>query len=181
MRTFNAIDVETANADRASICQIGIVHVRNGHIEDEWQTLIDPEGWFDPWNVAIHGIRENDVRDSPTLPQVRAELRSRLRGSVLVSHTSFDRVAFERAMTRYNLEQLQVRWLDSARIVRRAWPERYGRGGHDLKTVAKDLGISFEHHNALEDARAAAEITLRACAAMEADNPWLPGFECQCP
>ena len=28
MLTFNAIDVETANADRASICQIGIVHVQ---------------------------------------------------------------------------------------------------------------------------------------------------------
>ena len=43
MLTFNAIDVETANADRASICQIGIVHVRDGEIEDRWQTLVDPE------------------------------------------------------------------------------------------------------------------------------------------
>ena len=48
MLTFNAIDVETANADRASICQIGIVHVRDGEIEDRWQTLVNPEDWFDP-------------------------------------------------------------------------------------------------------------------------------------
>ena len=108
MLTFNSIDVETANADRASICQIGIVHVREGNIEDQWQTLMNPEDWFDPWNVSIHGIDEGEVRHSPTLPEVRAELRTRLRGSVLVSHTSFDQVAFERAMTRYNLEQLQV-------------------------------------------------------------------------
>ena len=39
MPTFNAIDVETANADRASICQIGIVQVRDGKIRDRWQTL----------------------------------------------------------------------------------------------------------------------------------------------
>ena len=39
MLTFNAIDVETANADRASICQIGIVHVRDGEIEDTWQRV----------------------------------------------------------------------------------------------------------------------------------------------
>ena len=76
--------------------------------------MINPEDWFDPWNVSIHGIDENDVRNSPTLPEVRDELRRGLRGSVLVSHTSFDRVAFERAMTRYDLEQLQVTWLDSA-------------------------------------------------------------------
>ena len=30
MLTFNSIDVETDNADRASICRIGMVHVRDG-------------------------------------------------------------------------------------------------------------------------------------------------------
>ena len=39
MLTFNVIDVETANADRASICQIGIIHVREGNIGDQWETL----------------------------------------------------------------------------------------------------------------------------------------------
>ncbi|MCY4499370.1 MAG: exonuclease domain-containing protein [Rhodospirillaceae bacterium] len=174
MATFNAIDVETANADRASICQIGVVHVQDGVVVDRWQTLVNPEDWFDPWNVSIHGIDEKDVRKSPTLPEVRDELRRRLRGSVLVSHTSFDRVAFERAMTRYDLEQLQVTWLDSAKIVRRAWPERYGRRGYGLKNVATDLDISFAHHDALEDARAAAEIVLSACVAAETDiGGWL--------
>ena len=174
MTTFNAIDVETANADRASICQIGIVHVQDSVVVDRWQTLVNPEDWFDPWNVSIHGIDEKDVRRSPTLPDVREELRRRLRGSVLVSHTSFDRVALERAMTRYDLEQLQVTWLDSAKIVRRAWPDRYGRRGYGLKNVATDLDISFAHHDALEDARAAAEIVLSACLAAETDiEGWL--------
>ena len=94
MVTFNAIDVETANADRASICQIGIVHVRGGVVADRWQTLVNPEDWFDPWNVSIHGIDEWDVRKCPTLPEVREELRRHLRGSVLVSHTHFNSVAF---------------------------------------------------------------------------------------
>ena len=174
MLTFNSIDVETANADRASICQIGIVHVREGKIEDQWQTLINPEDCFDTWNVSIHGIDETDVINSPTLPKVRAELHARLRSSVLVSHTSFDRVAFERAMTRYDLEQLQVTWLDSAKIARRAWPERYGQRGYGLKNIARDLDISFRHHDALEDARAAAEIVLSACAATNTDiEGWL--------
>ena len=139
-----------------------------------WQTLINPEDWFDPWNVSIHGIKPDDVRNRPTLPDVRDELRRRLRGSVLVSHTSFDRVAFERAMAQHSLEQLQVTWLDSAKIARRAWPERYARNGWGLKNVAEDLGISFKHHDALEDASAAAQIVLRACAASEIDiAEWL--------
>ena len=178
MLTFIVIDVETANADRASICQIGIIHVREGNIEDQWETLVNPEDWFDPWNVSFHGIDEHMVRNSPTLPDLRGELRSRLRSSVLVSHGSFDRIAFERAMTRYQLEQLQVTWLDSTRIVRRAWPENYGRRGYGLKNVAKDFNISFRHHDALEDARAAAEVVLHACAATETDiEGWLTRVE----
>ena len=172
--TFNAIDVETANADRASICQIGIVHVKDGAVVDHWQTLVDPEDWFDPWNVGIHGIDAEDVLHSPTLPDVRDELRRRLRGSILVSHSSFDRIAFERAMTRYDLEQLQVTWLDSARIVRRAWPEKFGKRGYGLANVAKELGIHFKHHDALEDARAAAEIVIHASTFKEIDvEDWI--------
>lgn len=174
MLTFNAIDVETANADRASICQIGIVHVRDGQIQDQWETLVDPKEWFDPNNTRIHGIEEAAVKGSPTLPEIRDELRRRLRGSVLVSHTAFDRVAFERAMEKYGLEQLQVTWLDSACIARRAWSNIYAVRGFGLKNIAKDLGISFRHHNALEDARVSAEITLRACEEAGLDiNDWL--------
>ena len=174
MMNFNSIDVETANADRASICQIGIVHVHNGEVVDQWKTLVNPKDWFDELNVSIHGIDETKVEHSPTLPEIRDELRSRLRGSILVSHTSFDRVAFKRAMSDYGLEQLQVTWLDSARIARRAWPEKFGRTDWGLKSVTSYLGISFRHHDALEDARAAAEIVLRACAETSIDvEGWL--------
>ena len=57
--------------------------------------------------------------------------------------TTFDRVASERAMTKHNLEQLQVTWLDSAKIARRAWPERYACKGWGLKNVAE--GLHLEH------------------------------------
>ncbi len=174
MLTFNSIDVETANADRASICQIGVVHVYKGEIRDQWKTLIDPEDWFDPWNVEIHGIDEDAVRDSLTLPQVWDGLIRRLHGSVLVSHTSFDRTAVVRAANKYQLEQCQVTWLDSAKIARRAWPEKYGRRGFGLKNVARDLAITFNHHDALEDAKAAAQIVLCACESSGLDlEGWL--------
>ena len=159
---FNAIDVETANADRSTICQIGIVHVRDGQIRDRWVSLVDPEDWFDDWNVDIHGISEETVRGAPTLPELDDELRDRLGASVVVSHTSFDRVAIERAMEKYSLDQPQLTWLDSAKVVRRAWPDRYSSSGYGLASVAHDLGIVFRHHDALEDATAAAEIVIRA-------------------
>ena len=49
---FIAIDVETANPDLVSICQVGIVTFSNGKAVEYWQSLIDPEDEFDPINVS---------------------------------------------------------------------------------------------------------------------------------
>lgn len=163
--SFFALDVETANADRASICQIGVVEVSNDEVVNPWTTLIDPEDWFDPFNSSIHGIDDDAVRGAPTFPDVHQRLSEDLNDRIVVSHTAFDRTAISRATERYGLFQPSIRWLDSARIVRRAWPEKYGKRGYGLQNVASDLGIRYRPHDALEDARAAAEVVRRACAA----------------
>ena len=67
-------------------------------------------------------ISEATVRDSETLPQVYARLRHLLEGAVLVSHTTFDKVALDGAMDRYGLEPIEAIWLDSAAIARHAGP-----------------------------------------------------------
>ena len=157
--TFNVIDVETANRDYSSICQIGIVYVTEGEITKEWQTLIDPQDEFDPWNTSVHGITEDDVKGARTLPEIRQKLGHRLHDQILVSHTHFDRIALDCAMERYDLPKLRVTWLDSCKIARYAWPHLES---HGLKQIASYLGISFDHHNALEDARMAAKLVLQA-------------------
>lgn len=62
---FVAIDVETANSDMSSICQIGLVRYVNGNLLEEWKTYVDPEDFFDPINISIHGIDESIVRSAP--------------------------------------------------------------------------------------------------------------------
>ena len=157
---FVAIDVETANNDRSSICQIGIATVRSGEIVEVWSELINPETYFDYMNVSIHGIDDDVVSEAPTFKEIYGELEKRLSRTV-VSHTSFDKNAISQACHRHGKPMFRVRWLDSAEMVRRAWPDRYGKRGYNLKNVARDLGIDFRHHDAGEDARAAAEIVLR--------------------
>ena len=101
--TFSAIDVETANADPASICQIGIVHVRAGTIRAQWQSLVNPETQFHSSNFAIHGINEETVRCRPKLPDVYEEIAAQIEGAILVSHTSYDRIALDGPMRKYRL------------------------------------------------------------------------------
>ena len=158
---FISIDVETANTDMASICQIGVVKVVNGEVVEEWSTLVNPEEWFDPINISIHGITEEDVKDSPTLPEVFTKLSGLLNDTICVCHTHFDRVSIGKALRKYNLPEIQCRWLDSARVARRTW-EECAYSGYGLKNVCNIIGFEFKHHDALEDAKAAAQIILTA-------------------
>ena len=158
---FVAIDVETANADMASICQIGLVKFEDGVLSDEWKTYVDPEDYFDGINMSIHGISESVVKGAPTFPELADTLNSYLEGTVVVCHTHFDRVAMYQAAQRYSVSAPECTWLDSARVARRAWKE-CAWSGYGLSNVCKILGYDFKHHDALEDAKAAAHILLAA-------------------
>jgi len=154
---FVAIDVETANADLASICQVGIVVFRNGAVVDSWSSLINPQDYFDGINTSIHGIDEEAVKGAPTWPQLAETLRNRLASAVAACHTPFDRAATVLACKKYRVSNFDCRWLDTARVVRRTWPEEFAAAGYGLANVADFLGIKFKHHDALEDARAAGQ------------------------
>jgi DNA polymerase-3 subunit epsilon len=158
---FAALDVETANSDLASICQIGVATFNAGAVVDVWHTLIDPEDSFDGMNISIHGIEEEHVKGSPKFPHIFEHLCSRLAGRVVVHHTHFDRVSLARVCEKYDLGVIGCRWVDTAKVARRAWPQ-FAENGYGLASIARTFGIEFRHHAAHEDARAAGEIFLRA-------------------
>lgn len=84
---FTAVDVETANADMASVCQIGIARFVAGKIFEEWKTYVDPEDFFDDINVSIHGINEQIVAGAPTFREAADQINAFLDGEVVVTHT----------------------------------------------------------------------------------------------
>jgi DNA polymerase-3 subunit epsilon len=161
---FVAIDVETANPKLSSICQVGIASYRNGELADSWVTLVDPEDDFDGMNVSIHGITPPMVRDAPTWRGILPQVASKLSNRIVVSHTAFDRVAVHRACECIGERIDDCAWLDSACVVKRTW-DQFSRSGYGLGNVARYLGISYRAHDALEDAKCAGEIMLRAIAA----------------
>lgn len=158
---FVAIDVETANPQLSSICQVGVV-VFEG-VDEIFATswLIDPEDYFDGLHISIHGIDEGRVAGAPNFSAIYNQLSEHLSDQVVVSHTAFDRSAVRQACARHAPGSISCRWMDSARVARRAWPQ-FAQRGYGLANVAKELGISFQHHDALEDARAAGQIMVRA-------------------
>jgi DNA polymerase III epsilon subunit-like protein len=158
---FFALDVETANHDRASICQVGIACVRpDGRIET-WVTLVDPG--TDRWVFSgLHGITRDMVIGAPTIAEVLDPLEARLVGCPVYQHSGFDRSAIRAACATLGRPEPGWNWQNSVTVARAAWPELKGNGGHGLASLKEYLGLKFEHHDAGEDARAAAEVVLRA-------------------
>jgi DNA polymerase-3 subunit epsilon len=158
---FFSIDVETANPNMGTICQMGLVRFENGQEVDSNCIPINPETWFDTTNVSIHGIDTHQVQGEKTFAEIHEWLDDVTRDEVVVCHTHFDRVALAQACGRYSKSPLGCRWLDSARVSRRAWSQFSSRG-YGLANVADFLGLKFRHHDALEDARTAGNIIVRA-------------------
>lgn len=164
MTNFVALDFETANPDLSSICQVGIACFSDGQLKASWESLVNPGDYFHPVNISIHGITEEKVKYSPKWSQVYPAIADLLRGNIVISHTPFDRVALHRACERADIQECNCKWIDSARVVRHTW-SAFARSGYGLTHVAAQLGIEYRAHNALEDARCAGEIMLRALAA----------------
>lgn len=158
---FVALDVETANPDMGSICQIGLARFADGKLAEEWSALIDPEDHFAEVNIGVHGIEPHMVRGKPTFPKIVDHLQAQLQDTVTVCHTHFDRVALSRATGKYGIAPISTTWLDSARVARRTWND-VAEKGYGLAQLCDRIGYQFKHHDALEDAKAAGHVLLAA-------------------
>lgn len=158
---FTAIDFETANERRDSACAVGVVRVRGGQIVDTFATLLRPRVLRVDWrNQQVHGIAEADLHGAPSLADAWPHLLPYLHRQLVVAHNSaFDVSVLEHSCRDHGLTIPAFHCLCSAALAKAAWPH-FER--HKLDHVANQFGIALNHHDALSDARACAEITVRA-------------------
>ncbi len=159
--SFVVIDVETANYDVSSICQIGAVRFMNYEIVDEFSTYVNPEDLFNDFHIGIHRITPDTVKHSSTFPDTFNEFLNFLNNDILLSYTTFDLGSLRKACNKYSINMPIFKYIDASRIVRHTW-DQYARDGFGLACVANDLGILFNHHDALADSRVAGQIVVEA-------------------
>lgn len=158
---FFALDVETANSGRGSICQIGIACVHHDNSIETWATYVNPETEIWLWS-GLHGITPETVEKAPTFTEVLSIIGDALKSCVVYQHSAFDSSAIAAACKNANLTTPTWQWQDSVKVARQAWPELRQNGGHGLANLKAHLGLNFNHHDAGEDARAAAQIVILA-------------------
>ena len=106
MRDFAAIDFETANNERTSVCSVGVVIVRNGEIVDTFYSLIQPEpNYYNYWCTEVHGLTRRDTENAPAFPEVWKQIEPLIEGLPLVAHNkAFDESCLKAVFRCYQMD-----------------------------------------------------------------------------
>lgn len=161
MRDFAAIDFETANSERSSVCSVGIVVVRDGEFTDSFYSLIQPEpNYYSRLCTSVHGLTREDTEEAEVFPFVWKRIEPLIEGLPLVAHNKpFDEGCLKAVFRVYQMDYPEYRFHDTLPASRRAFPELVN---HRLHTVAARCGFNLRnHHNALADAEACAWIAMK--------------------
>ncbi|MGI2031764.1 3'-5' exonuclease [Rhizobium panacihumi] len=164
MKTI-AIDFETANEQRGSACSVGLAWIEGGKVVRVEERLIRPKDMrFSSFNIAIHGIRPEQVEDAGEFPEVMDEFADDFAGATMIAHNaSFDFSVWRACLDQYRQAYPQLSYLCSVKMAQKVWPHL---GSHKLNILAQHLGLSFLHHNAAEDAAICAQASLAIAKAL---------------
>jgi DNA polymerase-3 subunit epsilon len=175
------LDVETTGRDASvdRVVELGIVIAKNGVITARYNWLIHPSIPIPAEVTAVHGIKDEDVKDSPRFEAIAHEVAAALAGCIPAAYNAaFDRAflvgEFGRAGALKNVAELaaaasgaeappapaippalrrDVEWLDPLVWAREI---QQGEKSRALGDVAARLGVKLENaHRASDDAEAA--------------------------
>lgn len=156
---FIAIDFETANRNRNSACSLALIVVEENQIVNKKHWYINPPT-DDFYFSYLHGIKKSTVLNAPTLAELwETELKFYIENKLIVAHNaSFDISVLQTSLSEAGITQPKIQYLDTVEYARNFFPTLEN---HKLPTVCKFLGISLNHHNALSDAEACAQIVIK--------------------
>lgn len=154
---YVVFDVETPNARNDRMSSIGICVLENGKITEEFYTLINPETYFNAFNVALTGITPESVKDAPTFSEIFEKIKPIMESGLLVAHNApFDMSVLSKCLRDYGIFwKPSLDYLCTCKIARRILPDLPSK---KLNSLCDYFGIELDHHNAMSDARAAAKL-----------------------
>ncbi len=174
IENFIAIDFETANGKNP--CSIGIVEFQKGKIINKYYSLINPKiEKFNPFTVAIHGIREIDVINEKEFFDIWEEIKYFFEDKIIIAHnSSFDLSVLNYILDRYNIIKPKYISYCTLKISKMLLQ----LNDYKLSTLAKYYSIEQEdYHNALEDAIVAGKLFLKLVSEAESDSNFFKNYK----
>lgn len=162
--SYTVFDTETTGLEPSAgdeIIQIGALRIVNQRLlrQEFFDHLIDPQRLLSAENIAIHGITDDMLRGQSPISVVLPAFHAFCTDTVLVAHNA----AFDMRFLELKEASTGVRFgqpvLDTLLLSAVVHPNQES---HRLEAIIERLGIDIQtRHNALDDARATAEIFLK--------------------
>ncbi len=166
--TFVVVDVETTGLSPrdGGITEIAMIKVRNGMLWEEYTTLVNPLTPIPYEVIALTGIDDEMVADSPTAEEVAPAIAEFLGSGVFTAHNApFDLGFVNSTLAKGKIERIQNPVLCTCKLARRLLPNLYSKS---LGPVTKELGIRNSHrHRAAGDAFATAQVLIHFLRRLE--------------
>ncbi|MEK6953772.1 MAG: DUF3820 family protein [Candidatus Micrarchaeota archaeon] len=153
---YLVVDTETTgvNSQVDRVVEIGVVLLRDGKIEDTWESIINPGIPIPPEASAIHHLTDEDVSKSPSIESITEHLQS-LVGNVtaIAAHNA----EFDRSFLPMIAKQP---WICTYRLSRHLWPNAPAYGNQVLRYWLKlKVDVAGKNmHRALPDALVTAKV-----------------------
>ncbi|MBR5948642.1 MAG: 3'-5' exoribonuclease [Clostridia bacterium] len=170
---FIAIDFETACYNTDSACSVGIAVVDGLTLtltNTEYFLIKPPNMFFTRQNIDVHGITPDMVESEPEFPAIWERIKHYFDGSrmVIAHNAQFDMSVLHECLSAYGLPFPEFRYICSIKISDYACNRSVPKS---LDARAARFGVELNnHHNALEDAVACAEIVIRTIKASTLDT-----------
>lgn len=153
---FVFLDVETPNHQNDAISSIGLYIMKNdGEIIEEYY-LVNPETYFDDFNIQLTKIDPKMVEDKPNFVQIWEKINEYFYDAIVVAHNAaFDINVLKKCLYRYHLSDPFDRYMCTYRLARKY----YSLPSYRLNKLCEYFDIELEtHHNALCDTKACFDI-----------------------
>ena len=159
---FAVVDLETTGGtpENGRITEVGIVLLDDCEVVKIYQKLLDPGMPIQPFVQKLTGITDQMVAGQPQFDSVAEEIAELVQGRIFVAHNVQFDSKFLRAELRRACIKIDPPRLCTVKLSRKFFP---GLPSDSLHNLIGSLELpDFNHHRALADAMAAAEI-LKLC------------------
>lgn len=167
--SYVVFDIETTGLSVTSnkIIEIAAVRYEHGREINRYSSFVQPHEPI-PYHITkLTNISDDMVRDAPDIDQVLPEFISFCENAVLVAHNaSFDVDFIQENCKKLKLPLLEHPVLDTVELARLLYP---GMKNHRLNTLSDKFKVGLDnHHRAIDDTIALAEILSRMLKEVEA-------------
>ena len=155
------VDLETTGFSplKEEIIELSAVKITNGKIADQFQTFVKPSKPIPGKIHELTGIDNLMVKDAAPIGDVLPKFIEFVGNAIIVAHNaSFDMGFIEESALKLGIS-FEYKSIDTVALSRLLWPEL---NSHSLDNITKICGVDlFDHHRAIDDARATAEVYLK--------------------